>query len=61
MPLRPFFMFRFCLEALRSANAPVTAEALAKQFLRAKKKDVMEILETIGHAKRDKELKTFSK
>jgi hypothetical protein len=41
--------------ALRSANGPTTAEALAKQFARAKIGEVTEILETLctlGHAKR---------
>ena len=49
--------------ALRAANAPMTAEALAKQFLRAKPADITEILETLctlGHAKRGKEKGTYS-
>jgi hypothetical protein len=40
-----------------------TAEALAKQFLRANKKEISEILETLctlGHAKRGKEKGTYS-
>jgi hypothetical protein len=49
--------------ALRAANAPTTAEALAKQFLRAKPADITEILETLctlGHAKRGKEKNTYT-
>jgi hypothetical protein len=44
--------------ALRSASGPITAETLAKQFLRGKPADITEILETLctlGHAKRAKE------
>jgi hypothetical protein len=55
-------MCRFCLEAIRSAKAPITDEALAKQFLRAKKEDVTEIIETLctlGHAKRGKQPATY--
>jgi hypothetical protein len=49
--------------ALRAANAPMTTEALAKQFLRAKPADITEILETLctlGHARRGKEKDTYS-
>ena len=34
-------------EALRSANAPVTAEALSKTFARASESDIQEILDTL--------------
>jgi hypothetical protein len=49
--------------ALRAANAPMTAETLAKQFLRAKPADITEILETLctlGHAKRGKDPGMYS-
>jgi hypothetical protein len=50
-------------KAIKSALRTSTAEALAKQFLRAKPADITEILETLctlGHAKRGKEKKTYT-